>query len=56
MVSPTNDVALRLNLSANGFPEVPEVVLIPVIIPANPSTVVMVLISSFENVGRGART
>ena len=56
MLRPVNEVEFKKNLIANGFPEVPVVVEIPVIIPENPSTVSISIIFSYETLGVGART
>ena len=48
--------ALKKNLSANGWPPVPVVVVIPVIIPVNPSTLLIPVIFSVSNVGNSTIT
>ena len=48
--------ALKKNLSANGCPLVPVVVVIPVIIPVNPSTLSIDVIFSVSNVGNSTKT
>ena len=44
------------NFNANGLPEVPPVVVIPVTIPVNPEVLAIPLITSFGAVGIGAIT
>jgi len=48
--------AFNVNLRARGFPPVPTVVPIPVIVPAKPATVVMLEIISYETGGNDVRT
>ena len=48
--------ALKKNLSASGCPPVPVVVVIPVIMPVNPSTLSIDVIFSVSNIGNSTNT